>query len=319
VFEIHKEMTELTMSDISSFRDSTRSEEDMARMIVRVAETVEADAIICVTERGAIAQYLHRLSDQVRVIAATTNGETFTALTETGLEAIRLPLRTADRYSQVRHVISVALRSAKVALGDFVVCVFGYDLYPNEGDFAVLTSVEPSLERVVVTDLVKLTDGIRPTVLEVAVSVACKIGRAARRGKRIGTIFMLGDSLKVLEGSKQLIPNPFHGHDEATRRLTNPDIHYAIIELSKLDGAFVIRGDGFIQTAGTFLVSASVEIDLPAGLGARHAAAAAVTARSAATAIVVSATDGNVRVFSEGRLVLQMDPDVPDSPIGIKE
>ena len=302
------------MSDTNGFGTSARSEEDMARMIIRVAEMVEADAIICVTERGAMAQYLHRLSDQVRVIAATTNGETFTALTEIGLEAIRLPLRTADRYNQVRHVISVALRAAKVALGDFVVCVFGYDLYPNEGDFAVLTSVEPSLERVVVTDLVKLTDGIRPTVLEVAVSVACKIGRAARRGKRIGTIFMLGDSLKVLEGSKQLIPNPFHGHDDAMRRLTNPDIHYAIIELSKLDGAFVIRGDGFIQTAGTFLVSASVEIDLPAGLGARHAAAAAVTARSAATAIVVSATDGNVRVFSGGRMVLQMDPDVPDSP-----
>ena len=77
----------------------------------------------------------------------------------------------------------------------------------------------------------------------------------ARRGKRIGTIFMLGDSLKVQEGAKQLIPNPFHGHEEATRRLTNPDIHEAIVELSKLDGAFVVRGDGFIQTAGTFLAS----------------------------------------------------------------
>lgn len=52
-----------------------------------------------------------------------------------------------------------------------------------------------------------------------------------------------------------------------------------------------------------------------AGLGARHAAAAAVTARTAATGVVVSATDGNVRVFSGGRMVLRMDPDIEHGPI----
>ena len=99
--------------------------------------------------------------------------------------------------------------------------------------------------------------------------------------------------------------------------LTNPDIYDALVELSKLDGAFVVRGDGFIQSAGVFL--ASVEIDLPAGLGARHMAAAAVTKRTAATAVVVSATDGNVRVFSAGKLVLHMDPDVAHGPIAIEK
>jgi diadenylate cyclase len=48
---------------------------------------------------------------------------------------------------------------------------------------------------------------------------------------------------------------------------------------------------------------------LVSSLGARHAAAAAATMRSKATAVVVSATDGNVRAFSGGRMVLQIDPD----------
>lgn len=65
--------------------------------------------------------------------------------------------------------------------------------------------MEPSLENLAISDLLKLTDGIRPKVLEAAVIVACKIGRATRRGKQIGTIFMLGDSLNVLAKSKQLI------------------------------------------------------------------------------------------------------------------
>jgi hypothetical protein len=38
----------------------------------------------------------------------------------------------------------------------------------------------------------------------------------------------------------------FHGHDESNRRLTNSSIHDALVELSELNGAFVVQGDGFI-------------------------------------------------------------------------
>jgi DNA integrity scanning protein DisA with diadenylate cyclase activity len=135
-----------------------------------------------------------------------------------------------------------------------------------------------------------------------------------RGGTRVGAIFILGDSINVLKGSKQLVPNPFHGHQDSLRRITNPDIHDALIELSKLDGAFVVRGDGYIQSAAVFLATSGSETEQLSGLGARHIAAASITARTAATAIVVSATDGNVRAFAGGQLVLQLDPLVPYSP-----
>jgi len=101
--------------------------------------------------------------------------------------------------------------------------------------------------------------------------------------------------------------------------LTNPDIHDALVELSKLDGAFVLRGDGFIQAAGVFLTSPPTEAELVSGLGARHAAAAAVTMRTMATAIVVSATDGKVRAFSGGKMVPQIDPDFAHWHISMKK
>jgi DNA integrity scanning protein DisA with diadenylate cyclase activity len=92
--------------------------------------------------------------------------------------------------------------------------------------------------------------------------------------------------------------------------VTDPEVQGTLVELSKLDGAFVLSGDGFVETAAAFLASGEVRAQVPAGLGARHVAAAAVTARTASTAVVVSATDGNVRVFSGGTMVLQMDPNV---------
>jgi DNA integrity scanning protein DisA with diadenylate cyclase activity len=310
---------EANMDKLNEHNTESRFNEDGAEMIMRVAQAAKVDAVICTTESVQFVRHLHRLADQIPVIVATANADTYDALSQMNFEVIRLPLRAADKYKQTRHVISMAIRSARISIGERVLCTLAWDRAPDEGNFAVLTDVESNLEYLAVADLLKLTDGIRPSVLETAITVACKVGRAARRGKRIGTIFMLGDSVKVLEGSKQIIPNPFHGHDEAMRRISNPDIHDALVELAKLDGAFVVRGDGLIQTAGTFLASASVEIELPPGLGARHVAAASVTKRTAATAVVVSATDGNVRVFSEGKLVLQIDPDVPDGPPASKD
>jgi DNA integrity scanning protein DisA with diadenylate cyclase activity len=307
------------MGELNKHNTESRFNTEGAEMIVRVANAAQVDAIICTTESADFVRHLHRLAGQTRVIAATANADTYHSLIQMDLEVIRLPLRAADKYKQIRHVISMAIRSARISIGERVLCTLAWDCDPDEENFAVLTDVEPNLEYLAVADLLKLTDGIRPSVLETAITVACKVGRAARRGKRIGTIFMLGDSIKVLAGSKQIIPNPFHGHDEAMRQISNADIHEALVELAKLDGAFVVRGDGLIQTAGTFLASASVEIEVPPGLGARHVAAAAVTKRSAATAVVVSATDGNVRVFSEGKLVLQIDPDVPDGPTASKD
>ncbi len=307
------------MQNNNEHREPVRDDFNLAHTITRVAGAAQADAVICTTESIAFAQHLYAMSGSIRVIIATTNKETFDNLTQDGMEVLRLALRAADKYNQVRHVISVALRSQQVAIGDLVVCAIDRDLYPAEGTLLVITEVEASLEHLAVADLLKLTDGIRPQVLEAAILVARRVGRAARRGKRIGTILTLGDSLKVLEESRQLIPNPFHGHDESLRKITNPAIHEALVELSKLDGAFILRGDGFIQTAGAFLTSPQVEIELPAGLGARHVAAAVITAHTAATTVVVSATDGNVRVFSDGRMVMQMDPDVPYGLLAVDE
>jgi len=292
-----------------------RSDADLARMIAQVAQSVPAGAVICGTETGSLCRLVHESAGDIRLIAATPNGDTYDALARDGFDALRLSVRVAHKYSQARHAVSMGLNAGKVSAGDLVVCAVGHNLCHGGGDLILVTDVEASAGDVALCDLVKLTDGIRPNMLEAALQVACKIGRAARRGKRLGVLFILGDSNKILEGATQLILNPFQGHEDADRMLTNTSIHEMLLELAKLDGAFIVRGDGFIRTAGAFLAASETDIEVPAGLGSRHFTAAAVTARTNATAVVVSSTDGYVRVFSSGQLVLQMDPDVPLAPL----
>ena len=51
-----------------------------------------------------------------------------------------------------------------------------------------------------------------------------------------------------------------------------------IKELSLIDGAFIVRGNGVVETAGSLIQAKANRIVLPGGLGTRHAAAAAINA-----------------------------------------
>jgi len=305
----HKRMARTSNND-----EPIRSDGDLAVMICLVAHSSSAEAIVCGTETGALFRNVQAKAEGTRIIAATPNRDTYESLVQEGCEAVHLSLRVADKYRQARHAVSEALHAGKVAAGNLVVCAIGHDLCRGRGDLVLVTDVEEQTAQIALHEMIRLTNGIRPVVMEAALQVACRIGQVARRGKRVGALITIGDSEKVIEESRQMVLNPFLGHDDEDRMLTNPRIHDVIVELAKLDGAFILRGDGFIRTAAAYLATPDIAVDVPAGLGARHIAAAAVTARSSATAVVVSATDGFVRAFSGGKLALQMDPDVPFGP-----
>ena len=78
---------------------SPRSDEELAQMVINVAEATHVDGIICITESGLLAQHLCQRSGHFRVIATTTNNKTYDTLTKAGLEVIRLPFYTADKYA----------------------------------------------------------------------------------------------------------------------------------------------------------------------------------------------------------------------------
>mgnify|MGYP000929285134 FL=1 len=74
-----------------------------------------------------------------------------------------------------------------------------------------------------------------------------------------------------------------------------------IKELALIDGAFILRGDGVVESAGCLIQAKADEIDLPGGLGTRHAAAAAITHVTDSLALVVSSS-GQVTYFRKGRM-----------------
>jgi diadenylate cyclase len=151
-------------------------------------------------------------------------------------------------------------------------------------------------------------DGVTAEVVDALIGLAVAIGVEGWEGRPVGALFVVGDSAKVMENSRPLSLNPFQGYSEDERNMMNPEVRRALRAFTVLDGAFVLREDGVVLAAGRYLSFEEKDLRVPLGLGARHMAAAGVTRQTKAIAMVVSQTSGTVRVFRQGRAVLELSP-----------
>jgi len=148
-----------------------------------------------------------------------------------------------------------------------------------------------------------------PDVLESLIGLAVEIGREGREGRRIGTLFTLGDENAVLARSRVLILDPLSGHPESSLHVTNLNLRGTIKELAQLDGGFVVSRLGNFVSACRYLDAVAPAVDVPLGLGSRHIAAANMSAVTKAVGIVVSESSV-VRLFCHGQLVAEIIPEV---------
>lgn len=150
----------------------------------------------------------------------------------------------------------------------------------------------------------------RKQTLEEIIQLAVEIAREGREGRKIGTLFVVGDVEAVLERSRPLLLDPLYGHPSEVLSIDLPDLRETIKELAQLDGAFLVSDDGTFVSAGRF-----IDVDLGApnaflpGLGTRHAAAASISNATGAVAVVVSQSSV-VRVYASGEVRAEIIPEL---------
>jgi diadenylate cyclase len=146
-------------------------------------------------------------------------------------------------------------------------------------------------------------------VLEQTVALAVEIAREGREGRKIGTLFVVGDSGEVLRRSRPMILDPLHGHPDESKRIDDPDVRETLKELAQLDGAFVVSDEGVVVSAARYIDAVSENLSVPLGLGSRHMAAASVSKQTGAVAVAVSESS-MVRMFDDGELVSEIIPEL---------
>lgn len=148
-----------------------------------------------------------------------------------------------------------------------------------------------------------------PEVLESLLQLAVEIAREGREGRRIGTLFTLGDEDAVLALSRSLILDPLSGHPPESRHIADLSLRGTIKELAQLDGGFVVSNEGIFLSACRYLDAVGAHVEVPLGLGSRHIAAANMSALTKAVGIVVSESSV-VRLFCHGKLVGEIIPEL---------
>lgn len=145
--------------------------------------------------------------------------------------------------------------------------------------------------------------GVEPDVLASVIQVAGEIAREGREGQAIGTAFVVGDTKNVLTYSKQFVLNPFQGHHETERQITDVGIQGTIKEFAQLDGAFLITGTGVVEAAGRCITVDLSQVNLPGGMGSRHLSIAGITKVTKSIGVVVSQSGGLISIFREAKIV----------------
>jgi len=278
----------------------------MLNMALDLAKVIQARAVLIYADCLHDFTALTRLDSTVRPILVQKDGAGSECAHELALDTLRVPKIELDRVGRVKIAVITALSQGLLEMGDILICLTG----PKEShtvDTIMVVEVGEEFELLTPVKTSEFSQDLQAAIFESLLFLAIELANEGREGKPVGTIFVLGDHEEVLRLSRQLIFNPFEGHPEEKRSIFHPETRETIKELSSIDGAFVISKSGIVIAGGRYLNVASKHEEFPQGWGARHAAAAAITEVTKATAIVISESTGTVTIFKNGKIFMSIE------------
>jgi len=249
--------------------------------------------------------YIIDLISGTDAIIVTRTEDKFTKEDYKNHSIVLLPFKGIRRSAHVQFALLFLLSRELIEKDDVIVNLYGV---PDSGyfDSIRLTYMQHEFDFPFTFGKSKLPQGLGQHVLTRVLQIAGELATEGREGKPVGTLFVLGDYEKVKTYTKQLIVNPFAGYGESQRNILDPAIEETVKEYAKIDGAFILRGDGILMSAGTFISGDPQAEELQSGLGARHAAALGITAVTEALAIVISESTRKVSIFHGGKKIVFM-------------
>lgn len=270
-------------------------------------DSAEAEAILLLLEGSADWGRLRSLVGSAKLIVAADTPAQLEGAGENGLSTICLDMSDAPVYERLTQAILEAVADDMLTPGSCVVALYsGFDA-ENIDSVSVL-NLDEHLNRLTGRDLRQLETRVPLDTLKVVVDLAIEIGREGREGKPVGTLFVVGDSRKVMANSHAAGFDPVRGYSRKERNLNDARVREGIKEIAQMDGAIIVSPDGVVEASCRYLDCSAANVTLSKGLGARHWAAAAISKATNAVAITVSQSNGTVRIFQNGETVLRIEP-----------
>ena len=282
----------------------------MIEHAVRIAHEIKANSLlVCVDVITDITVITEEIKKEIGIIIVAREDENLSEEMKKNYQILYIPKVNLTRVGRIKIAIAKGIVLGTLKRGDKVVCLSGVPRF-GYADSIFVIDVGKEFE-ILTSDFINdVIENVRPEVFNAVLNIACELAAQGRESRKVGTIFVLGDDEKVMQLSRQMIINPFSGYSEEQLNILNPELEETIKEFSAIDGAFIIKENGVLVTAGRHLSAALDSRDFPPGLGSRHIAAAGITSVTKAVAIVISESSGNVTVFKNGKLFVTIEKPV---------
>ncbi len=278
-----------------------------------LVHSLPADAVLLLTETDLNWEAVLEHLDGCRLLVAAEDG----GLTEhlknhSLLTVLDIDAGPTPRQERMSLALLEAVRSDKLRQGADVVALYnGIEVdqdKPEPIDTLSVIHLGEHLERLSAQDLRKLDTQVPLETLRAVVDLAVEIGREGREGHPVGTMFVVGDTRKVLTMTRSMNFNPFRGYSQEERDIRDPNVREQIKDIAQMEGAIIVRRDGVAVAAAMRIEAPDKGFTLSKGLGTRHAAAAAISKSTKAVAVTVSQSSGTVRLFQNGEVMLHIEP-----------
>lgn len=269
-----------------------------------IAKEVRAQAILVQTDATVERDWLSGNVPPARIILARS--QTVDVPADPRCRTLSVPFRGLSRSERADVALLFGVAEGLFDRRDTVVSVSGS---PGSDtlDMLRVVNVGEEFSPYLSDSSPAILGDVMPQVVERTIQIAMDIAHEGREGRRVGTIFVLGDYEHVNKYCRQMVINPFRGYGDDEKSIIDPSLEETIKEFAAIDGAFVVRGDGVVMAAGAYLRHGRAAAELPSGLGARHRAAAGISAVTAATSIAVSQSTGTVSVYRSGKRILALE------------
>ena len=273
----------------------------------RLHAVAAAEAILIVVDGQLDWARIREITGAAPVLVAADDEADMAGAAEHGLRQVVLDVAGLPVHERLAQALLECVAAEMIAPQAEVVAIYsGFEA--GVIDSVSVLRLEEHLGQLTSRDLRNLETKVPLETLKLVVDLAVEIGREGREGKPVGTLFVVGDTRKVMQSSHSAGFDPVRGYSRGERRLSDARVREGIKEIAQLDGAFVIGADGTVEGAARYIDASAESVSVAKGLGARHWAAAAITRRTRSVAVAVSETSGTVRIFQNGEVVLRIEP-----------
>jgi len=274
---------------------------------VSLAESTKADALLVLPDAPLNWEHLIRLGKDQKILIAADVPQQIEGASEAGLHTVLLDMADHRVNEKLTQALLESVADDILTPGASVIAVYsGFEA--GKIDSISFVSLDEHLGRLTARDLRQLETRVPLDTLKTVVDLAVQIGREGREGKPVGTMFVVGDARNVMDCSHAIGFDPVRGYNRKERNLDDARVRESIKEIAQMDGAFIVSANGTVDASCQFVNAPATEITLSKGLGIRHWAAAAITKKTKAVAVVVSESNGTVRIFQNGEVMLRIEP-----------